>query len=150
MCKHLRIYTDGSYTAPDLVGFGYAAYDAESGSLISRYSGYLIASSSSCNYAEYMAIYKALEWAMSIPDLESILLSSDSLLCMKQLAGHWRVRGGVYRSVYEEVRSLIGRLQRLRGLRLRVRWIPREENQEADALSRETLRASRNLRGSVG
>src|SRR5438093_13198692 len=51
--------------------------------------------------------------------------------------GKWKSRKGLYREKYLEAVRLCARFAKLR-----FRWVPREENEEADLLSREAYRPS--------
>jgi len=53
------------------------------------------------------------------------------------MRGKWEFRKGLYREKYQEALRL-----RARFTDLRFRWIPREENKEADELSRGLERES--------
>ena len=62
----------------------------------------------------------------------AIEVRGDSALVMNQMSGKWKFRKGLYREKYQEAMRL-----RAQFTDLRFRWIPREQNAEADALSRE-------------
>ena len=82
------------------------------------------------NYAEYVALIRALSSIASQSD-ESVLVKSDSKLLVNQMRGEWKMRKGGYVEKYKEARELA------KGFRsLKFVWIPREENIEADELSR--------------
>jgi len=84
------------------------------------------------NVAEYTAVIRALEWLLGrgLKD-EDVEVRSDSQLCMFQLNGVYAVRSPRILPLYEEAVSLARRFRRVR-----FRWVPREQNGEADALSR--------------
>lgn len=84
------------------------------------------------NVAEYAAVIRALEWLLESGYRdEEIELRSDSQLCIYQLRGEYAVRSPRVMPLYRRARELAGRFRRLR-----FRWVPREQNTEADALSR--------------
>jgi len=84
------------------------------------------------NVAEYTAVIKALEWMLENGHRnEEIEVRSDSQLCIYQLQGLYSVRSERVRPLYKRVRGLAGQFRRIR-----FRWVPREQNEEADALSR--------------
>ncbi|MGB9848892.1 MAG: ribonuclease HI [Moorellaceae bacterium] len=84
------------------------------------------------NVAEYTAVIRALEWLLGqgLYD-EDVEVRSDSQLCMFQLNGAYAVRSPRILPLYEETVSLARKFRRVK-----FRWVPREQNEEADALSR--------------
>lgn len=88
------------------------------------------------NVAEYTAVIKALEWLLESGYRdEEIELRSDSQLCIYQLQGVYGVHSDRIRPFYRQAKQLA------RNFRwLRFRWVPREQNEEADALSRKAYR----------
>jgi len=85
------------------------------------------------NVAEYAALVKALETlvAMRWTD-DEIVVYSDSQLLVNQMSGRWQARGGMYYAKYLEAKELVKQFSQIR-----FEWIPREQNEEADALSRK-------------
>ncbi len=83
--------------------------------------------------AEYTAVIRALEWLLEngYRD-EKVEVCSDSQLCMFQLQGHYAVRSPRIWLLYERASGLARRFRSVR-----FRWVPREQNEEADALSRK-------------
>lgn len=85
------------------------------------------------NVAEYSGIIAVLKWLLENNlSKENITLKSDSQLCICQLQGHYRVRSPRIFPLYQEVVRLLRKFTNLA-----LEWIPREENEEADALSRK-------------
>lgn len=84
------------------------------------------------NVGEYAALCEALKALIKL-DLtgEKVLVKSDSKLLVNQMNGVWRCHGGYYIQKYEEARGLVRLFKSIRFV-----WVPREENREADALSR--------------
>ena len=84
------------------------------------------------NVAEYAAVIDALRWLLEegLTD-ERVTLRSDSQLVIFQLSGTHAVRSPRVRPLYLEARRLASAFRNLD-----FRWVPREQNQEADALSR--------------
>lgn len=89
------------------------------------------------NCSEYAAITAVLERLGDAPG--SVMIYGDSMLVVNQLNGTWRVKGGLYTPFYEKAKELFIRQKELRNRNLSLRWIPREENAEADDLSKEVL-----------
>lgn len=93
------------------------------------------------NVAEYRGAIEALASARGY-DVRRITLLSDSKLLIEQLNGNYRVRSARIRPLWSETRSLLDSFDAYQ-----TSWIPREENERADALSVrayvETLEAER-------
>ena len=85
------------------------------------------------NVAEYMACIKAVE---KLDELglrnEHVTVKGDSQLLIFQLNGFYSVRSGRILPLYEEAVNVIKKFKHIR-----FEWIPREENVEADELSRK-------------
>lgn len=82
------------------------------------------------NFAEYVALVRALSSIVSNSD-EPVLIRSDSRLLVNQMSGEWKVKKGAYLPKYREAKELARRFKSLKFV-----WIPRERNAEADELSR--------------
>ncbi len=85
------------------------------------------------NVAEYAALCEALEFLLkkNLEDLP-IEVRSDSRLVVYQMSEKWKFHGGLYAEKHNEAERLAAEFNRLS-----FKWIPREENEEADGLSRE-------------
>ena len=88
------------------------------------------------NVAEYHAVHEALKHAMLhlVPG-EAVNVYTDSRLVVEQLNGKWKVRSPNVQKYHAVVSTQIDLLKRS-GHEVTVDWIPREENTEADALTR--------------
>jgi ribonuclease HI len=85
------------------------------------------------NVAEYSAVIAALEWLVKEGYAkEPVKVRSDSQLCMYQLSGVYAVRSERIRPLYEKARALSRKFRKVT-----FEWVPRENNQVADALSRK-------------
>ena len=108
--------------------FGFVIYDganklAEGSGL----AGYDVTS----NFAEYTALAEAMKKLVSLGVDGDVLIRSDSSLLVGQMSQGWKVKGGMYVEKLKEARDL------MKGFgSLRFEWVPREENQEADLLTR--------------
>ncbi|RLF05441.1 MAG: ribonuclease H, partial [Thermoprotei archaeon] len=88
------------------------------------------------NVAEYTALIRALEWLVEHGYIgEELVVRGDSQLAIRQLSGLYAVRSSRIRPLYEQVARLLRNFKRVR-----LEWIPRNLNWEADALSREAYR----------
>src|SRR5438876_3627883 len=85
------------------------------------------------NVAEYAALCEALRFLVKEKmSRMSIEIRSDSRLVVNQMKGKWKFRKGLYAQKYSEAKGLTALFTIIT-----FRWIPREENEEADALSRD-------------
>lgn len=127
------VYFDGAcepFNPGGLGTYGYAIYD-EAGRRLAR--GYGVAChGDGCtnNVAEYTALREALKKALELGCAE-VSIKGDSQLVVKQMRGEWGVNSLRLLNLKEEVEGLLGRFAKWE-----IEWIPREENREADGLSR--------------
>jgi ribonuclease HI len=124
----VRVYTDGSCEPRNPGGYacwGWIAHDAGClghGPVMTN------------NVAEAQAILEALHWATS-RQIQSLVLLSDSQLLVNQVRGAWAVNASHLVPLVQEARELLAALNG------HIRWIPRDENCQADALCRRAYRA---------
>ncbi len=108
--------------------YGFVIYDgtrrlAEGSGL----AGYEVTS----NYSEYTALAEALKKLKALGVEGDVLVRSDSKLLIGHMSEGWKVKGGMYVEKLKEVRDLLREFGSIR-----FEWIPREQNQEADLLTR--------------
>lgn len=85
------------------------------------------------NVAEYSGIIAALRWLLENNlERKEVVLKSDSQLCIKQLTGEFRVRAPGIIPLYQEATDLLSNFNHIK-----LEWVRREENEEADELSRK-------------
>lgn len=79
------------------------------------------------NQAEYLGLIAGLRMAlfMGITELQ---VEGDSKLVIEQLFGNWQCKHPVLKKYYQTAKELLKQFQFING-----RWIPREQNKEADA-----------------
>lgn len=82
------------------------------------------------NVAEYTALIKALDWLSRNRVSEPIRIASDSKLVVSQLNGVYKVKSKRIIPLYRRALSLMNSFSDIQ-----IRWVPREENGEADALT---------------
>lgn len=83
------------------------------------------------NVAEYTALVKALEWLVaSNLSSERVEIKSDSQLVVNQLNGDYKVKAKRLLPLYLKVLLLKDRLHDVE-----IKWVPREENRDADRLT---------------
>jgi ribonuclease HI len=85
------------------------------------------------NQAEYLAIRKGLERALKekVNEIDCFL---DSELVVKQLKGEYRVKNHGLRPIFEEVKVLAGKFDKVSFAHVR-----REKNKEADRMVNEAV-----------
>ena len=86
------------------------------------------------NEAEYQAIVFAIQKIDSMPSIgfdEEIVIFTDSELAVKQISGEYQVKNKNLKAIYSQIVKLIAKYTNLK-----VKHLPREDNEQADALSR--------------
>jgi ribonuclease HI len=81
------------------------------------------------NVAEYQAVTQALHW-LQAKRVRQAVLCTDSLLVVQQVTGKWRVKSAHLYPLATQAMALLAATQ------TRLRWVPREANARADALTR--------------
>ena len=94
------------------------------------------------NYAEYSALVAALNDLLKRGLTRDVTVKSDSKLLVNQMSGKWKRKKGGYLEKYKEASELAKKFERLT-----FEWIPREENSEADHLSRVAYERYRRSKG---
>ncbi len=93
------------------------------------------------NVDEFRAVVMALEWVVRHrPPERLIRLHADSQLVVQQLSGRWRMRGGLYAEKYRRAAALVETLRAL-DYKIEFIWVPREQNTQADSLTKQALAA---------
>ena len=82
------------------------------------------------NVAEYEGLKAAVRWLEDNKINERIIIKGDSQLVIKQMKGEWQVNSATSKKYVPEIKRL------LQGMDVSFVWTPREENEEADKLSR--------------
>ncbi|MEJ2253414.1 MAG: ribonuclease HI family protein [Nitrospirota bacterium] len=130
--KRASIHSDGaSLGNPGPAGIGVVVEYGGKRREISEHIG-----TATNNVAEYSALLRGLEEARRM-GAEEVSAFLDSELTVKQLRGEYKVRNEGLRPLYERTRALLGSFKRST-----LRHIPREENKEADRLSKQAARAT--------
>jgi ribonuclease HI len=92
------------------------------------------------NVAEYEGLLAAMRWAKKNGVKEKIVIKGDSQLVIKQIRGEWQVNSATSKRYVPEIKKLS------QGLEVSLQWVRREENQEADELSRRAYREYQDLK----
>jgi ribonuclease HI len=128
----IEIFTDGlaEPTNPGIGTFGFAVY--RDGKRLDTGRGFA-GNPVTNNFAEYEGLVAALKRVRKLMknDHEEIVVYSDSTLLVNQMRGDWKFKRGGYVEKLLEAKELAERFSKLR-----FKWIPREQNSEADELSR--------------
>lgn len=90
----------------------------------------MLGDDTSNSIAEYHALIKLLEKVIELGIRKDIEVYSDSQLVINQINGVYRVRSRKLRPLYEIVLELLNILQNVK-----LVWVPKEMNREADRLS---------------
>ncbi|MGA8542313.1 MAG: ribonuclease HI [Thermoplasmata archaeon] len=137
----VRVHFDGACQPPKGPGvatFGFTVegeglYFEDSGLATRPYSEH-----STNNVAEYVAATRALEWLRGQGYRGPVVVSGDSQLVIRQMLGEYRVKS----EHLKEYQKWLARLA-AEFASVEWKWIPREENTRADALSKFALDEAR-------
>lgn len=137
MTRRLRVEADGgSRGNPGVAGFGALVREMETGAVLCERAQPLGIASN--NVAEYSGLIAGLRAAHDIePDahVEAVL---DSRLVVEQMSGRWKVKHEDMRRLAREAQDVVDEI-RAAGGRVTFRWVPREQNRAADALSNKAM-----------
>jgi ribonuclease HI len=87
------------------------------------------------NIAEYSALVRALKEAKTLK-LTSIRIHTDSQWMFNQIRGIYKVKNEGIKPLYDEAVALAKGFKRVE-----FKWVPREENKDADRLAQGVLKA---------
>ena len=97
-------------------------------------------SRNSNNVAEYMAAYFLLAEICRLLEIKAIsghiIIHGDSKLVINQMSGMWRIKGGLYKPWAEKSEALLAKIWQEHSVKITFKWIRRDKNTEADALSK--------------
>jgi len=86
------------------------------------------------NVAEYVGAIRALEHLRASGYEGDVVVEGDSQLVIRQMNGEYEVRAEHLKAYHDWLRKLAGEFRSVE-----FRWIPREENALADALSKRAV-----------
>lgn len=135
--RRIEVWYDGACEPVNPGGHAGGGYlIKEQGKEINRGSHYIAPGpNTSNNVAEYRGVLSAMQWLLENGfDDDHIQIYGDNMMSVKQLAGEWRALKGRYLPLYREARALA-----LRFSSINFKWIPREQNSEADEISKQVL-----------
>ncbi len=129
--NYLVAHVDGGARGnPGPAGYGVVIED-EQGRRVAELSRYL--GHQTNNYAEYMGLLAALEYALQ-HGYKALKVVSDSELLVRQLRGQYKVRSENLRQLYERAKSRIAQLDWFS-----IEHTLREGNRDADRLANKAM-----------
>lgn len=132
----ITVYADG-LCEPNPNGkgcWGWVAFDSEGKRLACGWGFAGSGAGMTNNVAEFTAIIEALRWIITTGPGTQVELLSDSQIAVRQILGEYACHKAHLQVLRDEALSLIARAD------IKLRWIPREQNTEADALSQRAYR----------
>lgn len=128
----LHAYTDGASRGnPGDAGVGVIVKDGQGRTVLSLH-GYIGRATN--NVAEYTALRTLLE-RLPKEKCTKLVVHSDSELVVRQVNGEYRVKDAGLKKHHAEVKRLMSSLP----CTVEVRYIPREQNREADRLANQGI-----------
>lgn len=130
----LTLFVDGgSRGNPGPSGVGVVLKDQARGAGVHE-AGYFLGTTTN-NVAEYRGLLKGLEVALAM-GAERIAIRSDSQLMVEQVNGRWKVKHANLQPLRADAVALLGRFKWWE-----MKYVPREENREADGLANKAMDA---------
>jgi ribonuclease HI len=136
MHEERQIFCDGLCEPHNPGGYacyGWLAQDSDGQQIAQGYGCVAQGAGATNNLAEYAAVIAALRHSIE-KGWHDIDLLTDSQLVVNQVTGRWQCRAENLQPLWAEARRL------LKVARARISWIPRTQNERADALSRRAYR----------
>lgn len=122
-----------------VASYGWTLHNSE-GYLVDSGCGVVcVGTGATNNVAEYGALEAALCYLLDSGVHVPLLCKGDSMLVVNQVTGRWRCKREHLKIRRDRVLSLLKRIIPTPH-RYEMRWIPRKENEGADALSRKAYR----------
>jgi ribonuclease HI len=132
--EHITVWFDGACEPQNPGGhgtYGLVIASSDDGETLVTDRGYIgHGEGITNNVAEYTALIEALEYVHDHAPTAQVTVHGDSQLVIRQLTGEYRVRSERLRPLWQEATHLA------RDLDLIFEWVPREQNERADGLSR--------------
>ncbi len=141
MARRLGVEADGgSRGNPGVAGFGALVRDAETGAVLAERAEPLGIASN--NVAEYTGLIAGLQAAHAIEPGADVEVTLDSRLVVEQMSGRWKIKHEDMRRLAREAQAIAEQIGAAGG-RVSYRWVPREQNTAADALSNRAMDGER-------
>jgi ribonuclease HI len=132
--SHVTVWFDGACEPQNPGGhgtYGIVIAAGEDGAMLVTDRGYIgHGDGITNNVAEYRALIEALEYVHEHGPSIQITVHGDSQLVIRQLTGEYRVKSERLQPLWREARQLAHDLD------VTFKWVPREQNEHADGLSR--------------
>jgi len=133
----MLVHFDGACQPPNsagVAGWGYVieapgVHYEDHGLATTPYSPH-----STNNVAEYVGAIRALEHLRSMGFTGEVLVKGDSELLIRQMNGEYQVRAEHLKAYHDRLHQLAAGFRKVE-----FRWVPREENTVADALSKRAV-----------
>ena len=135
--EKITLHFDGSCEPQNPGGnMGFGVLIKLNGKIIFENTGFAPASPRNTNnVAEYQALVNGLQWLLDNAfSSDQIEVMGDSMLVINQMKKVWRAKGGFYFPTYQKACALRDQFDNIS-----FRWIPRDQNSEADNLSRSQV-----------
>jgi probable phosphoglycerate mutase len=133
MGRRLTVEADGgSRGNPGVAGYGALVRDTETGALLAECAEPLGIASN--NVAEYSGLIAGLRAAQAVDPGADVVAAMDSKLVVEQMSGRWKIKHEDMRRLALQARDVAAEITRAGGS-VSFRWVPREQNKAADALS---------------
>jgi ribonuclease HI len=132
--KMVQVHFDGACQPPRGGGIAAYGFTVEGAGLDHEGRGLAVrpwSPQATNNVAEYTAAIRALEWLVGQGYTGSVLVLGDSELVIKQMNGEYEVRAEHLKAYHARLGQLSAKFGEVKFV-----WIPREDNQRADELSK--------------
>ena len=135
--RPIIVHIDGLVEPHNPGGIGTYAFVVDDGGGKIRKAGYIGQGKGMTNIlAEYTGLCEVLGYLLAQKrNTEPIEVYTDLQLIVNQMKGVYKAHSGVYIPKLEEAKRLARKFPKLS-----FHWVPREENREADKLTREAYR----------
>ncbi|GAA5157119.1 histidine phosphatase family protein [Ornithinimicrobium tianjinense] len=124
----------GSRGNPGVAGYGALVRDARTGTLLAERAAPLGRASN--NVAEYEGLIAGLQAVVDgyLTDGPLVEVRMDSKLVVEQMSGRWKIKHADMQRLALQARRLVDQVRKAGGS-VEFRWVPRDHNKAADALS---------------
>ncbi|MEV4614332.1 bifunctional RNase H/acid phosphatase [Kitasatospora sp. NPDC049258] len=123
----------GSRGNPGPAGYGAVVRDGDTGLIIAEAAEFIGRATN--NVAEYRGLIAGLRAARELDPQAEVDVRMDSKLVVEQMSGRWKIKHPDMQPLAAEARTVLPRSQ------VTYRWIPREQNKDADRLANEAMDA---------
>jgi Fructose-2,6-bisphosphatase len=135
--RRLRVIVEadgGARGNPGPAGWGAVVREAATGEVLVELGESIGVATN--NVAEYRGLIAGLQSAADLGAVE-VEVRMDSRLVVEQMSGRWQIKNPGLRPLAAQAASLVSRFESVR-----FTWVPREQNQAADALANAAMDAA--------